>query len=77
MWNDGARWDAVLEGLRMESFSKVECIRATIELLRLPLADAKRIVHESRAWADRREADDRFHDVLVAELQAEASPGQP
>lgn len=76
MWNDGARWDAILDALRNEGFSKMDCIRASVEVLRLPLADAKRVVHESRAWADRREDDDRFHDALIAELQAEASTGQ-
>ncbi|MDQ1504662.1 MAG: hypothetical protein QOD57_2389, partial [Actinomycetota bacterium] len=60
---------------RWGRFTKVECIRATVEILRLPLADAKRIVHESRAWADRREDGDRFHEVLEAEFRAEASGG--
>jgi hypothetical protein len=54
-------------------FSTVESIRATVEILRLPLADAKRLVHESRAWADRRADDDRFHEVLEAEFRAEAT----
>ena len=75
MWDDGARWDEILGTLRAEGFSKVDCIRATVEILRLPLADAKRIVHESRAWADRHKDDDRFHDVLEAEFRAEASGG--
>jgi hypothetical protein len=75
LWDAGARWDEILEALRNEGFSKVDCIRATVEILRLPLADAKRIVHESRAWADRREDDDRFHEVLEAEFRAEASGG--
>jgi hypothetical protein len=39
------------------------------------LADAKRIVHESRAWADRRERDDEFHDTLEAAFRAEAAGG--
>ena len=73
MWDDGARWDEILGTLRDEGYSKVECIRATVEILRLPLADAKRVVHDSRAWADRREDDDRFHEVLEAEFRAEAS----
>ena len=73
MWDDGARWDEILETLRAEGFSKVESIRATVEILRLPLADAKRLVHESRAWADRRADDDRFHEVLEAEFRAEAT----
>jgi len=43
--------------------------------VRLPLVDAKRIVHESQAWADRRETDDRFHDVLGATFRGEAAGG--
>jgi hypothetical protein len=75
MWDEGARWDEILQTLRGEGFSKVDCIRATVEILRLPLADAKRIVHESHAWADRRETDDHFHEVLEAEFRAEAADG--
>jgi hypothetical protein len=57
-------------------------LRATVEILRLPLADAKRLVHESQAWADRRESDDRFHEVLEAQFRTEAAadracPGEP
>jgi hypothetical protein len=73
MWDEGARWDEILQTLRGEGFSKVDCIRATVEILRLPLADAKRLVRESQAWVDRREPDDQFHEVLEAELRAEAS----
>src|SRR5581483_4320139 len=73
MWDEGGRWDEILVCLRGEGFSKVVCIRATVEILRLPLAAAKRLVHESRAWADRREPDDRFHEVIEVEFRAEAS----
>jgi len=38
-----------------------------------PPNDAKRLVHESRAWADRRELDDEFHEVLEVELRTEVS----
>ncbi len=76
LWAAGARWDEILETLRAEGFSKIDCIRATVEMLRLPLADAKRLVHESRAWADRRESDDQWHDALIAELEAEVAPRQ-
>ena len=75
MWNDGARWDGILVALRGEGFSKIDCIRATAELLRLPLADAKGLVHDSRAWADRRQHDDEWHDALIVELQAAVRPG--
>ena len=73
MWDEGGRWDEILVRLRAEGFSKVDCIRATVEILRLPPNDAKRLVHESRAWADRRELDDEFHEVLEVELRTEVS----
>jgi hypothetical protein len=75
LWDAGARWDEILEALRNEAFSKVDCIRATVEILRLPLADAKRIVHQSRAWVDRRERDDEFHHTLEVAFRAEAAGG--
>jgi hypothetical protein len=70
MWADGARFDTILEMLRHEGFSKTACVRATVDVLRVPLADAKRLVHHSRAWADRREQDDTWHDALILELEA-------
>lgn len=76
MWDEGARWDAILLRLRAEGFSKVDCIWATVKLLRLPLADAKRVVHDSRAWADRRVADGPFHESLPAWLD-DAQTGEP
>lgn len=73
MWDEGCRWDEILVRLRAEGFSKVDCIRATVEVVRLPPTDAKRLVHDSRAWADRRELDDEFHEVLEVEFRTEAS----
>ncbi|MEA2971803.1 MAG: hypothetical protein QOG82_261 [Actinomycetota bacterium] len=73
LWEDGARWDAILATLPAEGFTKVDCIKATVELLRLPLADAKRVVHDSQTWADVRGGDDEWHDSLVAELDATES----
>ena len=69
MWGQGARWDEILKTLRREGFSKMDCVRATVERLRLPLADAKRLVHESGAWADRREADDQLQDSFLDWLE--------
>jgi hypothetical protein len=74
MWSEGSRWDAVLRTLRAEGYSKNDCIRASVDVLRLPLADAKRLVHESDVWRDLRDADDEWHDALIAELRAEALP---
>ncbi len=72
LWTEGSRWDAVMQTLRAESYSKADCIRASVEVLRLPLADAKRLVHESQVWRDVRDADDEWHDALIAELRAES-----
>lgn len=57
-------WDATLSVLRAEGFTKVESVRATAEVLGKPLDEAKALVHESRAWADRRRQDEAFHVTL-------------
>jgi hypothetical protein len=69
LWQAGERWDAILGALRAEGFSKVDCIKATVQQLRLPLADAKRVVHDSAAWADVRERDDEVLDRLAREVE--------
>lgn len=74
MWAVGDRWDAVMQTLRAEGYTKTDCIRASVEILRLPLADAKRLVHESSVWHDRRDSDDELHDALIAEVGAESRP---
>jgi hypothetical protein len=72
LWQTGERWGAILGALRAEGFSKVDCIKATVQQLRLPLADAKRVVHDSAAWADVREQDDELLDRLATEVEAGA-----
>ena len=72
LWQAGERWGAILGALRAEGFSKVDCIKATVQQLRLPLADAKRVVHDSAAWADVREQDDELLDRLASEVEAGA-----
>ncbi|MGH3369519.1 MAG: hypothetical protein ACRDPR_05920 [Nocardioidaceae bacterium] len=72
LWQAGERWDAILGALRAEGFSKIDCIKATVKQLRLPLGDAKRIVHDSAAWADVRERDDELLDRLASEVEAGA-----
>lgn len=74
LWTEGSRWDAVMRTLRAEGYTKTDCIRASVEVLRLPLADAKRLVHESNVWRDVRDADEEWHDTLIAELRPNALP---
>ncbi len=64
-----ADWNDVLSALRAEGFSKIECVRATAEVRRLPLGESKRLVHESEAWRDLRERDDLVLDDIVEGLE--------
>ncbi|CAN5869233.1 hypothetical protein BH23ACT2_BH23ACT2_11740 [soil metagenome] len=57
-------WEPVLEQLREEGFSQTQSIKATVERLGVPLAEAKNIVHLSAAWADVRSETDTFHQTL-------------
>ena len=74
LWSDGHRWDEVLQTLRAEGYSKTEAIRASVEVLRLPLADAKRLVHGSVVWRDVRAADEPWHNALMGELEPQVVP---
>ena len=76
LWAEGHRWDEVLSALRAEGCSKNDSIRATVEVLRLSLGAAKRLVHGSEAWLDARESDERWHDELVGELRPQVLPPQ-
>jgi hypothetical protein len=77
LWSAGKRWDDVLETLRDEGYTKIDAVRASVEILRLPLADAKPLVHGSRVWRDVRAADEHLHDKLVATIRAEVDAPQP
>jgi hypothetical protein len=50
-----------LAALRAEGHSRIHSIRALREREGCSLAEAKEIVHTSRAWADLREDTERFH----------------
>jgi hypothetical protein len=65
----GKSIDSVLTDLRTDGFSVIDCIRVVMELQSCALPDAKRIVHESAAWADLRNA----HEAAHAELARKAS----
>lgn len=68
LWVHGDRWDEILATLRAEGFSKIDSIKATVELLRLTLAEAKRVVHHSATWSDAKALDDAWQGRLVLEL---------
>lgn len=64
VWTETGSWEATLTVLRDEGFTKVQSVRATVEILGKPLGEAKALVHESAAWVDRRGQDDEFHASL-------------
>lgn len=65
-------WHTVVE---TEGFSKVDCIKATVEQLRLPVGEAKRVVHDSAAWADDREGHDEWQSGCRARWATSAPRG--
>ena len=56
--------------LRLQGESKIDTIRMLVVTANLGLGEAKRIVHLSPAWHDRRAHDDAFHDSLVQAVDA-------
>ena len=57
--------DEVITMLRASEFSKIDCIKALVDICGLTLAEAKKTVHFSPAWSDTRESDERFHSDLA------------
>jgi hypothetical protein len=64
----GRTVDSVLADLRADGFSMIDCIRVVMKLQSCALPDAKRIVHESAAWADLRDAHEAAHAELARKL---------
>ncbi len=58
-------WDHVLAQLRADGFSPIESIKVTRAVLHVSLGEAKRIVHESRAWSDARDEFDTLHKSVL------------
>ncbi len=63
----------MLAFLRRKGCSKVDSMRVIMIVLDVDLARAKRIVHESKAWADVRDRDDRLHGALEKAAKAGAA----
>lgn len=64
MYSQGVDIEGVLSLLRHRGFSKVASMAIVAELTRVPLADAKSLVHRSETWRDVREDHEHFHDRL-------------
>jgi len=68
LWQKDSNAEAFLSALRGNGFGKVDCIRALRQMSDISLREAKEIVHCSAVWADRRAADDDFHEAAYQAL---------
>ena len=55
---EGASQQSVLKTLRTQGFSQTESVQAIVDAMQIPVAKAKRLVHESAIWSASREHDD-------------------
>ncbi len=62
---DGAEVDTILRELRDAGCSKVQSIKALVELEQASLAEAKTLVHGSNVWDDVFERDSRFQEAAA------------
>ena len=60
--------EATLLTLKENGFSQIDCIRGVVDLTGASLADAKQLVHFSKAWSDVRGESDAFHASLESEV---------
>jgi len=60
----GALLEEVLQALRRNGFSKVQSIKALVDLGQADIVQAKKIVHHSGTWGDVRVRDEAFVDEL-------------
>lgn len=61
----GESYEVVLTFLRGQGISKLDSIKILCNTAKLPLAEAKRLVHNSVAWKDSFARDERFYDSLL------------
>jgi ribosomal protein L7/L12 len=61
----GESYEVVLTFLRGQGVSKLNSVKVLCNAAKLPLAEARRLVHNSVVWKDSFALDERFHDSLV------------
>lgn len=60
----GQTREDVIRYCRTQDCSKIDTIRVLTSILPLSLQEAKKVVHESPSWSDRKEIDEQFHQRL-------------
>ena len=69
IFNDTNDIEYVLTYLRDNGYSKVQSMQILIELQKIDLDEAKRIVHLSKVWADTYSRDENIHDAIKKVLE--------
>jgi len=64
MVSRGVGVEDIVATLRQRGLSKVQTIKVLFDLRLADAYDAKKLVHDSPAWADVRERDEEFHRKL-------------
>lgn len=69
--NEDGGLESSISFMRRSGFSPIDCIRAVMILCRKSLAEAKKIVHYSDAWADIRASQEKLQNDLANEMERE------
>lgn len=72
---DGSNYDELLDDFRRHGLEKIDCVRVLAEAGGLSLGQAKVLVHDSPAWADRRAADEHVEDMFFRVMFIECLVG--
>ena len=62
----GASQESVIQMMRLAGLHQIACIKMLRDVTGVSLGDAKEAVHYSKAWADRRESNEGFHEAAFA-----------
>jgi ribosomal protein L7/L12 len=67
----GEEVEATIEYLRSSGCTKIDSIAVLKGTYGIGLAEAKKVVHFSPAWADTKDSDEKFHEDIVDALTKE------
>ena len=65
MLRSGAGRDQVIAKMREAGIDKIDSMKLLRFAAGISLGEAKKWVHLSPAWSDRRQADDDFHESII------------
>ena len=76
MLQSGSGYEAVLQYLRDCKYDQIDSIKVMRSAMKTSMNEAKKLVHYSRTWADRRSAAEAIHEAAfeaIKEMQREDS----